>query len=136
MRLVITMGIRQLPSQPRPLHDLYREYLEEAVLAEKLGFDNVWASEHHFSDDAWNPSPITFLAAVAARTERVRIGTYAPGAVWAANMTPVTMELSNLTTSDALTRSATELSKFATRCTFPSSRVPRTTAAGASFCLK
>jgi len=32
----------------------------------------------------------------------VRIGTYAPGAVWAANMTPVTMELSNLTTSDAL----------------------------------
>jgi alkanesulfonate monooxygenase SsuD/methylene tetrahydromethanopterin reductase-like flavin-dependent oxidoreductase (luciferase family) len=51
-------------------------HLEEAVLAEELGFDNVWASEHHFAKDAWNPSPITFLAAVAARTERVRIGTY------------------------------------------------------------
>src|SRR5215831_16722645 len=76
MRLVVTMGIRQLPSKPRPLQELYRDHLEEAVLAEELGFENVWASEHHFSPDAWNPSPITFLAAVAARTERVRVGTY------------------------------------------------------------
>jgi alkanesulfonate monooxygenase SsuD/methylene tetrahydromethanopterin reductase-like flavin-dependent oxidoreductase (luciferase family) len=76
IQLVVTMGIRQLPSHPRPLHELYRDHLEEAVLAEELGFDNVWASEHHFAEDAWNPSPITFLAAVAARTERVRIGTY------------------------------------------------------------
>jgi alkanesulfonate monooxygenase SsuD/methylene tetrahydromethanopterin reductase-like flavin-dependent oxidoreductase (luciferase family) len=76
MQLIVTMGIRQLPSQPRPLQELYRDHLEESVLAEELGFDNVWASEHHFSEDAWNPSPLTFLTAVAARTERVRIGTY------------------------------------------------------------
>jgi alkanesulfonate monooxygenase SsuD/methylene tetrahydromethanopterin reductase-like flavin-dependent oxidoreductase (luciferase family) len=76
MQLVVTMGIRRLPSHPQPLQDLYREHLEEAVLAEELGFDNVWASEHHFSPDAWNPSPITFLTAVAARTARVRVGTY------------------------------------------------------------
>jgi len=76
MKLVVTMGIRQLPSHPRPLQQLYRDHLEESVLAEELGFDNVWASEHHFSEDAWNPSPLTFLAAVAAGTERVRIGTY------------------------------------------------------------
>ena len=76
MQLVVTMGIRQLPSNPRPLQELYKDHLEEALLAEELGFDNVWASEHHFSEDAWNPSPITFLAAVAAQTERVRIGTY------------------------------------------------------------
>jgi alkanesulfonate monooxygenase SsuD/methylene tetrahydromethanopterin reductase-like flavin-dependent oxidoreductase (luciferase family) len=76
MRLVVTMGIRRLPSNPRPLPDLYQDHLEEAVLAEELGFDNVWASEHHFAEDAWNPSPIAFLAAVAARTARVRIGTY------------------------------------------------------------
>jgi len=76
MRLVVTMGIRQLPTRPQPLQDLYRDHLEEAVLAEEFGFDNVWASEHHFAEDAWNPSPITFLAAVAARTERIRIGIY------------------------------------------------------------
>jgi len=76
MKLIVTMGIRNLPSNPRPLQDLYRDHLEEAVLAEELGFDNVWASEHHFAEDAWNPSPLTFLAAVAARTERIRVGTY------------------------------------------------------------
>jgi alkanesulfonate monooxygenase SsuD/methylene tetrahydromethanopterin reductase-like flavin-dependent oxidoreductase (luciferase family) len=76
MQLVVTMGIRQLPSNPRPLPDLYKDHLEEAVLAEELGFNDVWASEHHFAEDAWNPSPVTFLAAVAARTARVRVGTY------------------------------------------------------------
>jgi len=76
MQLVVTMGIRQLPSNPRPLQDLYKDHLEEAVLAEELGFNDVWASEHHFAEDAWNPSPVTFLAAVAARTARVRVGTY------------------------------------------------------------
>src|SRR6516164_10932470 len=51
MRLVVTMGIRQLPSRPRPLQELYREFLEESVLAEELGFDHVWASEHHFRSE-------------------------------------------------------------------------------------
>jgi len=76
VKFVFTSGIRRLPGDGRPLADLYRDHLEEAVLAEELGFDNVWASEHHFSPDAWNPSPFVFLAAVAARTERVRLGTY------------------------------------------------------------
>jgi len=76
MKIVFTSGIRTLPGRPQRLADLYRDHLEEAVLAEELGFDCVWASEHHFSPDAWNPSPFTFLAAVAGRTERVRLGTY------------------------------------------------------------
>ncbi len=76
MKIVHTSGIRTLPGKSQPLADLYRDHLEEAVLAEELGFDCVWVSEHHFSPDAWNPSPFTFLAAVAARTEHVRLGTY------------------------------------------------------------
>src|SRR5438477_5789679 len=76
MKIVFTSGIRTLPGSPYPLRDLYRDHLEEAVLAEELGFDCVWVSEHHFSPDCWNPSPFTFLAAVAARTTRVRLGTY------------------------------------------------------------
>jgi alkanesulfonate monooxygenase SsuD/methylene tetrahydromethanopterin reductase-like flavin-dependent oxidoreductase (luciferase family) len=76
MKLVFTSGIRTLPGSSQKLADLYRDHLEEAVLAEELGFDCVWASEHHFSPDAWNPSPFTFLSAVAARTERVRLGTF------------------------------------------------------------
>src|SRR5258708_34760377 len=76
MKIVFTSGIRTLPGSAQTLAELYRDHLEEAVLAEELGFDCVWASEHHFSPDAWNPSPFTFLGAVAARTERVRLGTY------------------------------------------------------------
>jgi alkanesulfonate monooxygenase SsuD/methylene tetrahydromethanopterin reductase-like flavin-dependent oxidoreductase (luciferase family) len=76
MKFVFTSGIRALPGDGRPLAQLYRDHLEEAVLAEELGFDCVWASEHHFSPDAWSPSPFPFLAAVAARTERVRLGTF------------------------------------------------------------
>ena len=76
MQIVFTSGIRNLPSRPLPLPELYRDHLEEAALAEELGFDNVWASEHHFSPDQWNPSPFVFLAAVAARTSRIRLGTY------------------------------------------------------------
>jgi alkanesulfonate monooxygenase SsuD/methylene tetrahydromethanopterin reductase-like flavin-dependent oxidoreductase (luciferase family) len=76
MKIVFTCGIRTLPGSPRPLADLYRNHLEEAALAEELGFDCVWVSEHHFSPDCWNPAPFAFLGAVAARTSRVRIGTY------------------------------------------------------------
>jgi alkanesulfonate monooxygenase SsuD/methylene tetrahydromethanopterin reductase-like flavin-dependent oxidoreductase (luciferase family) len=76
MKFVFTSGIRTLPGDGRPLAELYRDHLEEAVLAEELGFDCVWVSEHHFSPDAWSLSPFTFLAAVAARTERVRLGTF------------------------------------------------------------
>lgn len=76
MKLVFTSGIRTLPGAAQPLADLYRTHLDEAVLAEELGFDCIWVSEHHFSPDCWNPSPFTFLAAVAARTGRARLGTY------------------------------------------------------------
>jgi len=49
-----------------PYDKAYREGLELAAEANRLGYHSVWASEHHFSPDQWNPSPFTFLAAVAA----------------------------------------------------------------------
>jgi alkanesulfonate monooxygenase SsuD/methylene tetrahydromethanopterin reductase-like flavin-dependent oxidoreductase (luciferase family) len=52
MKIVFTAGIRNLPGSGQSLAALYRDHLEEAVLAEELGFDCVWASEHHFSPDA------------------------------------------------------------------------------------
>jgi alkanesulfonate monooxygenase SsuD/methylene tetrahydromethanopterin reductase-like flavin-dependent oxidoreductase (luciferase family) len=45
--------------------------LDHVEWVEELGFDSVWLTEHHF--DAFSPSPLTLAAAVAARTERVRI---------------------------------------------------------------
>ena len=55
---------------------LYEQILEQAVLAEDLGFDAVWAAEHHFDIyDGYVPNPCVLLAAIAQRTRRIRLGT-------------------------------------------------------------
>ena len=56
--------------------------LQHAVLAEELGFDSVWAVEHHFSDYAFCPDNVVYLANVAARTTRVKVGTGAVIVPW------------------------------------------------------
>ena len=51
------------------------ECVEQAVLAERMGFDRVWSVEHHcLKWYAHMSAPETFLAFVAAKTERIRIG--------------------------------------------------------------
>ena len=49
--------------------------LEQAVLADELGFDNVWAVEHHFLEEYSHcSSPEIFLTALACHTKNIRIG--------------------------------------------------------------
>ncbi|MFM2288791.1 MAG: hypothetical protein RL684_1934 [Pseudomonadota bacterium] len=76
MQVSLAGAIRNLPSRPRPLTDLYSEFLAISSLAEELGFRSVWLSEHHLAEDNWNSCPMTVLAAIAARTTRIRLGTY------------------------------------------------------------
>lgn len=52
----------------------YRETREQAIAAERLGYDSVWLPEHHLMA-GYAPSPLLGLAAVAAVTERVQLGT-------------------------------------------------------------
>ncbi len=47
----------------------------QAVLAEELGFDHVWVAQHPGTDQYY-PAPFPLLAAIAARTSRIRLGTY------------------------------------------------------------
>jgi alkanesulfonate monooxygenase SsuD/methylene tetrahydromethanopterin reductase-like flavin-dependent oxidoreductase (luciferase family) len=54
--------------------DLYEETLAFVELAEELGIDQVWLPEHHFTEDGFCPSLMVAGAAIAARTERIRIG--------------------------------------------------------------
>ncbi|MFM7717978.1 MAG: LLM class flavin-dependent oxidoreductase [Actinomycetota bacterium] len=66
---------QRYPGDPRDDATLYAEALDLATLAEDLGFDSVWTSEHHFVDDAYLPSVLPLSAAIAARTSRVLVGT-------------------------------------------------------------
>jgi alkanesulfonate monooxygenase SsuD/methylene tetrahydromethanopterin reductase-like flavin-dependent oxidoreductase (luciferase family) len=54
---------------------IYADVLDLCAGAERLGFDAVWLSEHHFVDDGYMPSLLPVAAAIAARTTRIRIGT-------------------------------------------------------------
>ncbi len=63
------------PDDPRPWADLYREAVEYGELADRAGLDSFWTSEHHFVDDGYLAAQLPVLAAVAARTERIRLGT-------------------------------------------------------------
>jgi alkanesulfonate monooxygenase SsuD/methylene tetrahydromethanopterin reductase-like flavin-dependent oxidoreductase (luciferase family) len=70
----IINAVRNHPARPYPLEDVYADYLSDAILAEELGFDFAWYGEHHFTECQWTPSPMLVMAAVAARTERLRVG--------------------------------------------------------------
>ena len=53
----------------------FADAIDEAVLAEDLGFDSVWLEEHHSIEGHYWPSPLMILAAIAARTSRLTLGT-------------------------------------------------------------
>ena len=57
---------------PARLHAFTLELCEEA---DRLGIDSLWFTEHHRFDDGYLSQPLTFAAAVAARTTRARLGT-------------------------------------------------------------
>lgn len=73
-------GIFLEAATPRPWDDrsekqIFDQGLEQVILADKLGFGNVWVTEHHFMEEyAHMSAPEVFLAACAARTTNIRLG--------------------------------------------------------------
>ena len=67
-------------SVPRPWtadseRQVYENALEQVRLADELGFDYIWAVEHHFLEEYSHCSgPDIFLSAAATMTKRIRVG--------------------------------------------------------------
>ncbi len=51
------------------------ELAAQGELAERLGYGSFWLPEHHFGAGGAIPAPLLLLAAVAARTTRLRVAT-------------------------------------------------------------
>ena len=63
-----------ISADPNTDHLAIDNTLREVELAEEIGMDAVWLTEHHFDGAVAYADPVVFGAAVAARTQRVKIG--------------------------------------------------------------
>ncbi len=65
---------RDVPgARVRTAGEALRDHVELAVAAEEAGFDGAWVRVHHFDQSLAAPFPL--LAAMAARTSRIDLGT-------------------------------------------------------------
>lgn len=75
MKLGLFFDLRNPEPWALPWPDVYARNLELVEGAEQGGLGSVWFTEHHLFADGYLPQPLTFLAAVAARTRTITIGT-------------------------------------------------------------
>ena len=70
----ISLSFQTNPGLGETWDTSYRESIELASEADRLGFDSIWASEHHGEADGYCPSPVVACAALAVAAPNCRIG--------------------------------------------------------------
>lgn len=73
LRFGVMYDCRHVPGGDMTMTDVYAATIEQAVLADELGFDHVWFTEHHFLEDGYLPAFQPLAGAIAARTQQIRI---------------------------------------------------------------
>lgn len=101
-----TFGDITVDADGTPVHSaqVIRDVIEQAVAADRLGVDAITLGEHHRDDFAIS-SPEIVLAAIAARTERILVGT---GVTVLSSDDPVRV-YERFATLDALSRGRAEV---------------------------
>jgi alkanesulfonate monooxygenase SsuD/methylene tetrahydromethanopterin reductase-like flavin-dependent oxidoreductase (luciferase family) len=72
-RLRLVYDLRRAPFSPASSTALVATAIEQCEWADQRGFFQVSVSEHHGSSDGYVPTPLTVLAAIAARTTCLRL---------------------------------------------------------------
>jgi probable F420-dependent oxidoreductase len=76
LRIGLGLFTGQIPKgSDRTFAKEYHDVVELTRLAETLGFDSVWVSEHHGSSDGYLPSCLPLLATLAEATDHLLLGT-------------------------------------------------------------
>jgi alkanesulfonate monooxygenase SsuD/methylene tetrahydromethanopterin reductase-like flavin-dependent oxidoreductase (luciferase family) len=71
----VGIALNMLCQPGRPDASVVGEHLALGDLAEPLGFDSLFALEHHFTGYAMSPAPTQLLSYFAGRTRRIQLGT-------------------------------------------------------------
>jgi alkanesulfonate monooxygenase SsuD/methylene tetrahydromethanopterin reductase-like flavin-dependent oxidoreductase (luciferase family) len=71
----VGVALNMLSQAGRPDAAVVSEHMALGDLAEPLGFDSLFALEHHFTGYAMSPSPCQLLSYYAGRTQRITLGT-------------------------------------------------------------
>jgi len=70
------LDFRMPPALAMAPAEFYAAMFRQAEFADQSGLDSIWVTEHHFTDDGYLAAVMPTLAALAARTQRVALGTY------------------------------------------------------------
>jgi alkanesulfonate monooxygenase SsuD/methylene tetrahydromethanopterin reductase-like flavin-dependent oxidoreductase (luciferase family) len=71
----VGIALNMLTKEGRSDASVLAEHMALGDLAEPLGFDSLFALEHHFTGYAMSPAPTQLLAYYAGRTKRIALGT-------------------------------------------------------------
>ena len=80
----VTFNDGALPVVHRAAQETLVNQVRQGILAEKLGFQSFWLTEHHFQLEGaeMSPNPLMVQMSVAAHTKRIRLGQAANIIVW------------------------------------------------------
>jgi len=71
----VLYDMRNANRPDRSYEVFYQEILDQVGQLEGMGYDSIWVTEHHCSDDGYTPSPLPLIAAMAQRSPNLRYGT-------------------------------------------------------------
>ena len=76
LNIGLLFPFRNPPASRKSFSEFYADQFAQTQLAESLGYDEIWLTEHHFAEDGYSPSILPLASAIAAMTKHIRIGTY------------------------------------------------------------